>query len=414
MRRQALTILLDNDIFGIDVRVIQEVIKINEVRKIPDAPNFIEGLINLRGEIIPLIKIKRLLETDFFDLYKDKKVLVLNFGEGNKIGIVVDKVLRIVSYDDSEIKPLDTISISKMVDYIIGTIEKENQKISIIDIMPIFYSSNGTFLYKRFFVKNDLDVFVPKSLYYKIKEKLEKINFPFNELTKEGVIKYISKIANIRSMSIQDVIKDDSIFSSSHFSFKSERKCFFENKPDMYLIDEIFESLLSEKKNKTIKVWILGNPSGEDARSISIIFNSFKTMNCGIKIINSYSDYDALKYGINKKYPVSYLNNIPSNLWNEYFISNNGDFTLKKEIESVISFDFFKSNPKFNPVDIDIIYAPNFILKNFDKISILMNNFYKALNKNGKLITGLFENIEFFEKRLKKYYIKNRVVFVKE
>jgi len=109
MTRQILTILLDNDIFGIDVRVIQEVIKAFDVRRIPDAPNFIEGIINLRGEIIPLIKIKRLLETDFFDLYKNKKVIILNFGEGNKIGLVVDKVLRIISYENTEIKPLETI-----------------------------------------------------------------------------------------------------------------------------------------------------------------------------------------------------------------------------------------------------------------------------------------------------------------
>jgi len=413
MTRQILTILLDNDIFGIDVRVIQEVIKAFDVRRIPDAPNFIEGIINLRGEIIPLIKIKRLLETDFFDLYKNKKVIILNFGEGNKIGLVVDKVLRIISYENTEIKPLETISISKIAEYIIGTIERDKQKISIIDIMPIFYSSNGSFLYKRFFTKNNTDVFISKNLFYKIKEKLEKINFPFNNLTKEGVIKYISKIANIKGKSIEEIIKDDNIFSTSHFSFNEERTCFFENKPDMYLIDEIIESLVYEKK-KSINLWVLGNPTGEDARSIAIIFYVYKSINSKIRIINSYNDYDKLKSGLNKEYKESYLKNIPSSLIEEFFENSTNGFVLKKEIEKTICFDFFCPNPKFSPSNIDIIYAPNFILKNFDKISLLMNNFYKALNKNGKLITGLFENIENFENRFKKYYIKNRLVFIKE
>lgn len=413
MQRQTLIIKLDSDLYGIDVRLIQEVIKNYNLREIPDAPNFIEGVISLRESIIPLIKIKRILNMPMFDLYKHKKVIILNFGEGIKIGIVVDDVLGIHYYDDKDVQSIDTVSRSYVVQYVLGVIKKDEHKVALLDVFSMFFSNKGDFLYKQYFKKEDkIQQTISKKEYFLLQEKVTKNNFPFNAITKEGIIKYVAKIASMQGISIEEALKDNSIFKNSHFDLEQKRTYFFENKADMYVISELMEKFLKEKKK--IKVWVLGNALGEDAYSISCLFESFDLPFKEITIINSDSHLENLIKGKQGIYPKEALYYIPPDLQPLFFDISGENYQVNSKIKSRVIFDFFKPNEKFQPENMDIIYAPNYFAKNSEKVDILLKNIYKALNPNGILMLGLFENIEGFAKKLKKYYIKNRLVFIKE
>ena len=158
MQRHMLIISLDGDYYGIDVRLIQEVIKAPVLRELPDAPNFIEGIISLRDAIIPMIKIKRLLDIPTFDLFPNKKVVIIHFGENVRIGVMVDNIIGIQNYEDSEIRPIDTISSSNIIKYILGVIKKDDKMVGILDIFSMFFSNKGDFLYKHFFNKGQVVV----------------------------------------------------------------------------------------------------------------------------------------------------------------------------------------------------------------------------------------------------------------
>lgn len=415
MQRQTLIIKLDGDYYGIDVRLIQEVIKNYTLREIPDAPNFVEGIIDLREHIVPLIKIKRLLDSPMFDLYKNKKVVILNFGEGVKVGIVVDEVVGIHYYDDKEIQKIDTVSRSNILQYVIGMIEKDGYKVSILDIFAMFFSNEGSFLHKQFFNKVPSEALnISKQEYFNLKNKIEKMSFPFNETTHHGIVKYVAKIASLRRQSIDQLIKDNSIFQNMHFDLDQKRRFFFENKADMYMISDVLENLIKENHKESLKIWIIGNSGGEDAYSVSMIFNSFEQTRKTIKIINSGDNLDKLIEARRGIYYKNHLAQVPKNLFEKFFDFSESTFSIKPEIKKTVFFDYFKPNPKYHPDGFDFIYAPNYLSKYSSQKETLVKNFFYALNKGGILALGLFENIEGFAKDLKKYYIKNRQVFIRE
>lgn len=415
MQRHMLIISLDGDYYGIDVRLIQEVIKAPVLRELPDAPNFIEGIISLRDAIIPMIKIKRLLDIPTFDLFPNKKVVIIHFGENVRIGVMVDNIIGIQNYEDSEIRPIDTISSSNIIKYILGVIKKDDKMVGILDIFSMFFSNKGDFLYKHFFNKGQVVVDkISRKEFFAVQQEVEKNNFPFNKMTQAGILKYISKISSLSGKKVEKLIKEENFFQSTHFDLEQKRKSLFENRADIYMIHDILKSLL--KKKDTVRIWVLGNGSGEDAYSIAMLFHSFEMSFKKLEIINSDSNYEKLVQGNQGRFSEDYFQYIPITLWTSFFdaVPAEGLFQLKPEIKKLVQFDFYRPNIKFFPSNIDLIYAPNFLARNRQLIESMTDIFEKVLNPEGILALGLFEDIEAFVNNLKKYYIKNRLVFIKE
>lgn len=412
MQRQMLIVKLDGDLYGIDVRLIQEVIKATQWREIPDAPNFIAGMISLRNSIIPLIKIKRFLDVPMFDLYCNKKVIILNFGEDVRIGVMVDDVVGIHYYDEKEIRPVETFSRSSILEYIVGMVPKDKDKVAILDIFSMFFNNRGDFIYKNYLKQGSKEPLkIAKKDFNFLKSQMEKTPFPFNHFTQQEITQFIVKTAALQGISIEELVKHPKTFQLPHFDLEQKRQLFFENKPDFYAISEIFESLI--KKKDHIKVWVLGNPTGEDAYSLSMLFHAFDFREQTIEIIHSHHNYDALKKAQEGVFPAKHLEAIPSELWPLFFVKEGEDMALNPEIKKNIIFDFYQPNQRYQPKDIDLIYAPNYLSAYSKEKEKVLKNMYRSLINKGILMLGLFENIEGFANTLKKYYIKNRLVFIK-
>ena len=98
------TFTLDDRLFGVDVRRVQEVLRKQEMTRIPLAPRYICGLINLRGQIVMAIDLRRCLELGDTPLDSDAMSLVLRADDG-PISFLVDKIHDVVSVDDSLFEP---------------------------------------------------------------------------------------------------------------------------------------------------------------------------------------------------------------------------------------------------------------------------------------------------------------------
>src|SRR5574344_1456475 len=97
---QLVTFQLGDELYGVDIMDVKEIVKLQSVRPIPNAPYYVEGIINLRSEIIPIIdlhkrfRIKTLENTDDYDEFEGG-FIILNIEE-NKIGIIIDRIARVV------------------------------------------------------------------------------------------------------------------------------------------------------------------------------------------------------------------------------------------------------------------------------------------------------------------------------
>lgn len=119
--------------FAIRLSDVSEIIKLSEVRKIPRVPGFIEGVLHLRGEIIIVISLRKLLLVKGSS-QKKAKIIVFSM-QGRKVGFIVDDVTRIVQKSENDILPPPPVILSGPApDCITGVIEEKDRNILIIDL----------------------------------------------------------------------------------------------------------------------------------------------------------------------------------------------------------------------------------------------------------------------------------------
>lgn len=136
---QMVGFMVAGELFGVDILMVQEIIKNTSVTAIPDAPEFIEGVINLRGNIIPIIDLrKRLKLTGNKQEQTDETwIIILNIS-GRVTGFVVDKVTRVFKLPNDAIKPPPEMVVGGLKsDYISGVCKLERQLLAVLDFNRI-------------------------------------------------------------------------------------------------------------------------------------------------------------------------------------------------------------------------------------------------------------------------------------
>jgi len=92
---------LENEEFAFDIEDVQEIIKYEEITPVPDAPKFIEGILNLRGQVIPIMSLPKRL--NFKEKIDDKTKIIVCLVKNERIGFIVDDVLEILFVEDKYI-----------------------------------------------------------------------------------------------------------------------------------------------------------------------------------------------------------------------------------------------------------------------------------------------------------------------
>lgn len=130
---------LGNALYGIPIEKVSEINKIEEITVLPKAPAYIEGVINLRGNVVPVIDLRKRFGMKQVERTKKNKIIVLLLGK-RLFGIIVDSVYEVLALPKDAIEPsLPTVSGLK-ADFI-DSIGRFNEKLIIIlDISSIIHS----------------------------------------------------------------------------------------------------------------------------------------------------------------------------------------------------------------------------------------------------------------------------------
>lgn len=103
--RQLVVFLLGNEEYAIDISCAQEIIRVPGLTKLPNTPEFIEGVFNLRGKVIPVIDLKKRFGFGQSEKKDDRRLLVLDLGQ-MKLGIIVDDVSEVIKIDEKTIQSI--------------------------------------------------------------------------------------------------------------------------------------------------------------------------------------------------------------------------------------------------------------------------------------------------------------------
>ena len=141
LRFQLVTFQLGEELYGVDIMDVKEVVKIQNVRPIPNAPYYVEGIFNLRGEIIPIIALHKRFNIKSVPKTEDDEIeggfIILNI-DNSKIGIIIDKVARVVSVKGEDVKDPPQMLSGIGTEYIEGVIREDNGYLIMLNIRKVF------------------------------------------------------------------------------------------------------------------------------------------------------------------------------------------------------------------------------------------------------------------------------------
>ena len=131
MKGKFLTFSLGDEFYGIDIEYVTEIVGIQPITVVPEFPDFIKGIINLRGQIIPVMDARAKFKRDTIE-YNDRTCIVVVQVTDISIGIIVDAVAEVLNIDDENIVPPPMVGGTGRK-YIKSVGKHENSVVLIID-----------------------------------------------------------------------------------------------------------------------------------------------------------------------------------------------------------------------------------------------------------------------------------------
>jgi purine-binding chemotaxis protein CheW len=129
---------IGKELFGVDILMVQEIIRAAPITPVPNSPDFVEGVINLRGNILPVIDLRKRLNLFTGAMsQKDTWILILDI-QGKITGFIVDSVTEVLKIQEDSIEPPpDIITAGLESQYLRGVCEIGQQLLILIDFQRI-------------------------------------------------------------------------------------------------------------------------------------------------------------------------------------------------------------------------------------------------------------------------------------
>ncbi|MEQ2130002.1 MULTISPECIES: chemotaxis protein CheW [Caldanaerobacter] len=136
MPKQIVVFKLNNEDFCVDINQVVEIIRLQTIIKVPDAPSFVEGITNLRGTVIPIIDLKKRFNLPTSEKNENNRIIVVNVTE-RPVGFIVDSVTEVLRVEDSTIQEAPDIIKGIGREYITSIINLNGRLIINLDLHKI-------------------------------------------------------------------------------------------------------------------------------------------------------------------------------------------------------------------------------------------------------------------------------------
>ncbi|UWZ82455.1 chemotaxis protein CheW [Occallatibacter riparius] len=150
--RQYLTFKLGNEVFATDVAKVREVLDLTPITAIPRTPDFMAGVINLRGSVVPVVDLRLSFGMSRTETTRNTCIVVVEVvldSESMVIGALADSVEEVIDLDPEQIEPAPRIGSQIRSDFIRGMGKRDAQFIMILDIDRVFSAEELAFVRNR-------------------------------------------------------------------------------------------------------------------------------------------------------------------------------------------------------------------------------------------------------------------------
>ena len=119
--------------FGVPISVIHEIVRVPEITAVPDSPSFVEGVINLRGKIVPVVDLRKRFGEKTVTRNKKNRILVSE-SEGKLVGLIVDAASEVLRISENEIDPPPHVLENGELNYVTGLGKLQGRLMILIDL----------------------------------------------------------------------------------------------------------------------------------------------------------------------------------------------------------------------------------------------------------------------------------------
>ncbi len=380
---------LGNEFYGIDIMYVKEILMEKKFTIVPNTLDFVLGVLNLRGEIIPIIDLGKMFNIEGA-LVKEKQkknedlsIIVIN-AQNIIIGLAVDQIYRVVQLRYSDIQPPSPI-LGQINEKFIQGVAKVDKNLFVIFNTDLIFSSKertkkDVITQQKYDISEDFFVYFCEQI-----EQFESIHI--NEFNKTAFKIYYNKYINennIKEMPVLNKEISDKILSK--FYSKNTGKLWDKNYADIFN-DEVINEL-NKICSEEIKILNLGCGAGHESFSlIFIILNYFNKIDIemvaadsNLSLISNASGFEIEKNDIPKWIDIK-----------KYFIEiSKNRYKIKKEINDLVYFEFHDiKNITNQKQEFDFVVGRDLSLYlSEDNYKAFLENVLNRLISGGILVIG--------------------------
>ena len=131
--RQCVTFRLDDEIYGINVMLVQEVLRVTDIAPVPGAPGYVIGIINLRGNVVTVVDMRMRFGLSSREMDDATRIVIIE-AEKQTVGMVVDSVSEVVNVYSNEIESAPNVGNDETARYIEGVVSRGEHLLILVDL----------------------------------------------------------------------------------------------------------------------------------------------------------------------------------------------------------------------------------------------------------------------------------------
>lgn len=134
---QYIVIKMGDEQYGIDIKYIDNIVRMQHITRVPKVADYLRGVINLRGEVIPVMSIRRKMGLEDDEITKATRIIILKLEQQGTIGVMVDEVREVVTLIADEIEKASYDGKEEKNNFICGIGKQGGELISILDLNAV-------------------------------------------------------------------------------------------------------------------------------------------------------------------------------------------------------------------------------------------------------------------------------------
>lgn len=135
-QRQLVVFELNGELYGVDIHQVREIIRVPAITHVPRTPEFVEGVVNLRGTVIPILDLRKRFGFSEGEDGVDRRIVVVEM-EDKTLGVIVDAVKEVLLVDEEAIEPPSPYIVTVDSQYIVGVARLEDRLVILLDLNQV-------------------------------------------------------------------------------------------------------------------------------------------------------------------------------------------------------------------------------------------------------------------------------------